>query len=534
MRTFSILLVLLSAISAAFAQKGSPHFEKVRQHIDVGGQALTYVDVAGDPAKIGSFIDDALALAAEAGGGPKMKFSTPRLIELIGAGNILAAGSSTKISSERKLKKSYMHFNGKPDGLLKMIGGASSVYRAASLAPAGTDLILEQEIDLRSSRKLIGAILAEIDVPDATAGWQQMESEQAPPPLGMSLGEVLDKVHTRAVLLGRLNPEKRLNLPQAPVELPDFDLFIQLEDIAWLVTKLTEGAPEEMIQKGPDGWRMALPPMPPEAPVMEPVLHFDPKTGHLSIATDETFLKECLSASGGLFADASFQTETAQLPKAGNHYSYISPRFGEEFTKIYMQAMEASGDLSQNSSAAMAKIMKNASAMMAGSIASATTVLPDGILTVTNSPKDQASISGLASVTVVAIAASVAVPVFGSIRDKAKQNKEMQIARGAYTALVAFSADHDGSFPGSLDQPRFSENFGNWEVVVDGRRQKLWYVAGLTDQIQGRLLLLASPASTRGKRAVCFVDGSCMIVSEAEFQQHLRRALEQPGTRLVK
>ena len=78
----------------------------------------------------------------------------------------------------------------------------------------------------------------------------------------------------------------------------------------------------------------------------------------------------------------------------------------------------------------------------------------------------------LVVITIIAILASVSMPVFSSIQRKAKLNKSLQQAKGIYTALYSvYGAD------GFLPEEDNSNDVMK-EIVYDMDSEKPFYVAG--------------------------------------------------------
>lgn len=78
----------------------------------------------------------------------------------------------------------------------------------------------------------------------------------------------------------------------------------------------------------------------------------------------------------------------------------------------------------------------------------------------------------LVVITIIAILASVSVPVFGSIRTKASQNKSLQQARGIHTGLYSLYGDGSGLPDGADSNEILSE------VVIEMDSEKPFFVAG--------------------------------------------------------
>jgi prepilin-type N-terminal cleavage/methylation domain-containing protein len=66
----------------------------------------------------------------------------------------------------------------------------------------------------------------------------------------------------------------------------------------------------------------------------------------------------------------------------------------------------------------------------------------------------------LVVISIIAILASIAIPVFGSAQEKAQQNKALQQAKGIFYGLKMFAGDHNGSFPSKQDEDEGSSSAG--------------------------------------------------------------------------
>ncbi|RYD79928.1 MAG: prepilin-type N-terminal cleavage/methylation domain-containing protein [Verrucomicrobiaceae bacterium] len=66
----------------------------------------------------------------------------------------------------------------------------------------------------------------------------------------------------------------------------------------------------------------------------------------------------------------------------------------------------------------------------------------------------------LVVISIIAILASIAIPVFGTATQRANQNKALQQSKGIYYGLKMFAGDHDGAFPSKKDQDGDSGSSG--------------------------------------------------------------------------
>ncbi len=79
----------------------------------------------------------------------------------------------------------------------------------------------------------------------------------------------------------------------------------------------------------------------------------------------------------------------------------------------------------------------------------------------------------LVVITIIAILASVSVPVFGTIQRKAKLNKSLQHAKQIALALRAYAGDSNGLYPGGANA-----NEALATIVPDIESEKIFYVPG--------------------------------------------------------
>ncbi|MHA3773804.1 type II secretion system protein [Verrucomicrobiota bacterium sgz303538] len=66
----------------------------------------------------------------------------------------------------------------------------------------------------------------------------------------------------------------------------------------------------------------------------------------------------------------------------------------------------------------------------------------------------------LVVISIIAILASIAIPVFGSAQERANQNKALQQSKGIFYGLKMFAGDHNGSFPSKKDEDEGNGNSG--------------------------------------------------------------------------
>jgi prepilin-type N-terminal cleavage/methylation domain-containing protein len=66
----------------------------------------------------------------------------------------------------------------------------------------------------------------------------------------------------------------------------------------------------------------------------------------------------------------------------------------------------------------------------------------------------------LVVITIIAILASIAFPVFNTVTERANQTKDLSNMRQVGVALKLFAGDHEGSFPVTVDPDRSKPHRG--------------------------------------------------------------------------
>lgn len=128
--------------------------------------------------------------------------------------------------------------------------------------------------------------------------------------------------------------------------------------------------------------------------------------------------------------------------------------------------------------------------------------------------------------TFVAVLASLAVPAFSSMQQKAVQAKTMSNAKQLVIGMKQYAAEHDGSLPPTLetlveeqhvDPSLLSQSFLPQTQSSNDHGQGWDYRgAGLKDTADGKTVVLVSRKADRAKKKiVARLDGSVEVVAES-------------------
>jgi hypothetical protein len=331
------------------AEGRSAHFEAVASRLQLGGQLFGYIDVDGDLAKLAKLIQSQFGNAAD-GVPPHLKaLDVERVLSDLGLGGIKAMGMSSYETSEKTHSRAFLYIPEERQGLLKVFGGDASPFTALSLAPADTDLMVEQTVDLSAAFTVVDKMIAHFGGKSAHAEYASAMAE-AHPDFGFSIAEIFGKLDTRLIIVGRVHPDKPLDIDLG-FACPSFDLLLALDDSAWLFEKIVavmkaEAPPKEFAEifVSGDGFEsLTLPTMEEyDVVIMQPVLYHDLASNRIYLGSSPAFLKLCLDADHAkLAATAEFKAAVAGLPTAGNGLYFGSPNLVRSVRDLFEAVMSA-------------------------------------------------------------------------------------------------------------------------------------------------------------------------------------------------
>jgi hypothetical protein len=273
------------------------------EHLDLGGPFFAYVDVDGDVDKLAGVFDKMLAIGGEVVDGMPPHIANLDFKEVaaeLGLSQIDAIGMSSRKYGEFYRNTMYVHVPDGRIGLLKVLGGEAAPFVARKLAPEDSDLVWEQDLDLKSGYALVEMLVRRFGGPDAAVAFAGVVSE--PTPVGLSIADIFAKLDTKLTVVGRIHPDKPLEIPGAPLKIPGVDLLLVLDGVGDLYTRVTGAlkaempaeAQKEMFEEG-DGYEQISIPVPPDvAAFFSPVIRHELKSGRVCLASSAAYLDECL------------------------------------------------------------------------------------------------------------------------------------------------------------------------------------------------------------------------------------------------
>jgi len=372
----------------------STHFDAVAPHLHLGGSLFGYMDVDGDVEKIAGMIRQFLDKVPAGELPPNIAtLDLGMVLSDLGIDGIEAMGMSSYKNGDLYHNRAFLYVPEGRKGLLKLSGGEPGAFVATELAPEDADLVIEQTFNVRAAYEVAGKMIKHFGGAEALVEFKR-EMSEVNPQLGLTMADLLGKLDTRLTVVGRVHPDKPLDIPEAPMAIPSFDLLVAFDDLDWLYEKITGNMKEQMppdqvaqmFIKGDGFERIAMPPMPsPEMVLMQPVIHRDIASKRVYLATTQAYLDECLSGKSKLADSADFKAATAGLPGEGNGLSYVSSDLSKTIRGMLKGASDATnGPMGAQETAIMSLVMMLLPPDDYGQ-AKVTVNRPDGIFVTSNS-----------------------------------------------------------------------------------------------------------------------------------------------------
>lgn len=214
----------------------SAHFDTVVEHLDVGGTFLGYIDVAGDLDRLLEMGQQFMGSLREQGLDDIPDIQLKELVAELGLQSISAMGGSSLPTGDGYYRnQAFIHTPDGPKGLLTLFGQEAKPLATLDIAPAGSDIVVEQEFRLAALKDIALGVYAQLPEDQGIPPLDQMMQQQIPG-LGMTVEEVLNQANGRCIFVAKIDPEQKVTIPgPQPVEIPAVDFFIDLQGMGWVL-----------------------------------------------------------------------------------------------------------------------------------------------------------------------------------------------------------------------------------------------------------------------------------------------------------
>ena len=343
-------------------------FASVTGQVDLGGVVFGYLSVDGDLAAIGkyanSFLEEMRKIQPDV---PPV--NVPALLKITGLDAISALGFSSVATADGFRNKTYVHTPKGRRGLLRLMGGESKPFEVAALAPAGSDLVIEQDLNLKtlyeSVQEAAGLAMGE----QGKAMVQMALKQPMPPPITFTMEKVMADLDTKLTVIIDADPTKMMQLHDAPKEfkIPQLKGAVLIDGLGWIADELTKVLEPMLAQGGKRkppfkilrnaNWvGMQLDLISASAASerekkeiselgLETALlvHHVP-SGKLVWASGKEFADKLFAPKPGLGQDPAFQKTMKGLPMEGTSLTYASPAFFSSLRQSFEKLNELAND----------------------------------------------------------------------------------------------------------------------------------------------------------------------------------------------
>ena len=415
----SVLLSLLAAPPVGVTLPDQPppdpaaeaaRFEAVSSQLDQGGIVHAYLSVDGDLTAIAgfvkSFMDEMRKIEPDV---PPV--NVPALLRVTGLDAVSAIGFSSVRTEHGFRNKTYLHSPEGRKGLLLLLGKKSTPFESLTLAPAGSDFVIEQDLNLKT---LYESIVegAGVQMGEQGKAMVQMALKQPlHPAIPFTMEKVMADLDTKLTAIIDADRTKMVNIPGAPKELkmPQLSGAVLIDGLGWIANELikvletmlahpTERPLFAKIVRNPNWVGVQLAIEPEQYSVMDaeilelfgstnPVLVHHLPSGKLVLASGLEFADKLFAPKPGLGQDPAFLKTMKDLPMEGTALTYASPVLFSSLRQFSEKANQLSNDKEHEQDdrlivSTLINLLLPQNAQGEGRV---TTSTKDGILTIANS-----------------------------------------------------------------------------------------------------------------------------------------------------
>ena len=362
-------------VNSADSNADKKRFEEVASHLDMGGVLYGYVSLEGELSALGKTINSFIS------GMKEFDESVPEvdveaLMRISGLDSISALGLSSIQLEQGFRNKVYLHAPNGMKGVLSMFGDEGKPFEVLQIAPAGADVVIQQDIKLKTFYKeVIMRALGEDNIPKQGDPEQPLGSQgmmmkimldgmmkqPLPPPSTFTWEKVINDLDTKIMVIIDGDPSNMIRVENKDLAIPQIDGAILVDNLGWLAEELIKmleaeyaktdkRAPFEVVDNAnwvglklsmewaslskrdrreikQFGWENAM------------LAHHRP-SGKLIATTSKEFAAGLFSKKPKLATDPVFLANTKGLPKQGTAISYLSPVLMTELRKFIKEAIE--------------------------------------------------------------------------------------------------------------------------------------------------------------------------------------------------
>jgi hypothetical protein len=414
------------------------NFEAVTAHLDPGGELYVYIGteqwlqgLSGKVAGCSQLLNGMPDLDDErrANIGKALTVVT-NLVQSSGLEQVKAFGlSSVPIENGLYRSKGFLYC-GKDNSsgfLWNLFGSTPHALNGLDLLPTNTALaafsdlnislfwsVLQKEVS-QSGIPQAGELLK--NLPDGFEKATGLNWDKVLSSLGGEFGfaVTLDDAKTVSIPVGQ---DKRLEIPE-----PALMIVVRVNDdlIFNRIDEALKQSGQQVFSTDKPKLKMRTLPVPLPLPIQ---LGFTvaQSEGYLFIATTDLIVQQALAVKGGerpgLKSTGEFQRLATDIPQQGNHFTYVSQRFGQTMSRLQKQALELTGSNENPHQKLLQSLLSGNQPVFTYSVGSH---VAEGWFAVANGNQGAAKFVLASAVIPAAVVAGVAIPAIAKAR-QAPQN----------------------------------------------------------------------------------------------------------------
>lgn len=270
----------------------------------------------------------------------EIEIDAKAILDALGLGDITSyAMSSEKDGTEWK-NLMFLHTGGSDKGIFSLLGKKGADFSAPNMCPAGSDLVMQMDLDLRSAESLIRSVLKGGKAPVEEMQDFEDSMKEEIPAMGMNASAILSKLNVRVNIAIDFDDKVKLTLPSVG-ELNKPRVVVRLDGLAWMWDKMGDdmiaksGIPTQ--KKEEAGITTYSVP----AYIAEvfmgylPVIAIDKTKNQIWISSSPEFLKRSMSGEESLASSIVYKVTMQGLPEKGNAMIYMSKEFADIALKLH-------------------------------------------------------------------------------------------------------------------------------------------------------------------------------------------------------
>jgi hypothetical protein len=414
-------------------------FEAVTAQLDPGGDLYLYVGteqwlqgLSGKVAGWNQLLNGIPDLSDEnrANIGVALTVVT-NLVESSGLEQVKALGLSSVPHEDGLYRSKGFLYHGKDNSsgfLWNLFGRAPHALNGLDLLPTNTALAGFSDLDVSLFWSVLQKQVAQSGIPQSEELLKNLPDgfEKA---TGLNLDKVLGSLGGEFGFAITLDDSKTVSIPVAEdqrLEIPEPALMLVVRVNDDTLFNRIDGAlkqsGQQVFSTDKSNLKMRTLPVPLPLPIQ---LGFTvaQSEGYLFIATTDLIVQQALAVKSGekpgLKSTGEFQRLAKDVPQQGNHFTYVSQRFGQTMSRLQRQALEMTGSKTNPQQKWLQSFLSGNQPVFSYSVGSH---IDEGWLLVANGNQGAAKFVLTAAVLPAAVISGVAIPAIVKARQASQGN----------------------------------------------------------------------------------------------------------------